>query len=331
MGMLKRGGRSRLLRYIDILGPWVGVILCFIVIGSLEPRFISPGNISAIIVDASTYILLAVGMTFVITGGGIDLSVGSILALSGVVMTVLAKDTAIDPILAMVVGLAAGTLLGLVNGLLITKLKMPDIVVTLATAISYRALVHVWIGSRVLSGLPPALTYLGRTRLLDGLLPVSVIVAVLVVAVADLLLYRRTRFGRYTIAIGGNRRAAIHAGIPVDRYKIYTYAFAGFMAALGAIILAGRFDAWNYAFGTGKEFHVIAGVIIGGTALFGGLGRLWGSLAGVLLISMLVNGMVAIGVSYFWQPVGIGAAIILAVAVYTITGRRQSRGVGGGE
>ena len=328
--MLKRRGRGRLLRYIDILGPWVGVILCFIVIGSLEPRFISPGNISAIIVDASAYIPLAVGMTFVITGGGIDLSVGSILALSGVVMTVLVKDTAIDPILAMVVCLAAGTLLGLVNGLLITKLKMPDIVVTLATAISYRALVHVWIGARVLSGLPPALTYLGRTRLLDGLLPVSVIVAVLVVAVADLLLYKRTRFGRYTIAIGGNRTAAIHAGIPVDRYKIYTYAFAGFMAALAAVIRLGNLDTYTAYLGEGYLLPTIAGVVIGGTALSGGIGRVWGSLGGALFITMLINGLVVLGLSYYWQQFTVGVLIVLAVAVYTVTGLRQSRGVGGG-
>ena len=300
-----------------------------IVMASVAPeKFLSQRNIISMLISASSYIVVAVGMTFVMTGGGIDLSVGSVMGLSAAFIAVPVKHTPIDPILAVFLGLGAGTLLGLVNGLLITKLKIPDFIATLAMMLAYRGFAQVWIGARILSRFPAAINYLGNARW--GIVPVCVIVAVLVV-VAGYFLYTRTKFGRYTIAIGGNRRAAIHAGIPVDRYKIYTYAFAGFMAALGAIILAGRFDAWNYAFGTGKEFHVIAGVIIGGTALFGGLGRLWGSLAGVLLISMLVNGMVAIGVSYFWQPVGIGAAIVLAVAVYTITGRRQSRGVGGGE
>jgi len=243
-------------------------------------------------------------------------------------MTMLVKHTPINPILAIVVCLAIGALLGLVSGLLITKLKMPDIIATLATMISYRGLALVMMGGSVLFGFPPALRYLGQTRLL-GIVPVSIIAAILVVVVADFLLYKRTRFGRYTVAIGGNRTAAIHAGIPVDRYKIYTYIFSGLMAALAGVMLIGRLDAYNATFGTGMEFHTIAAVIIGGTSLFGGIGRLWGSLAGALLISMVINGMVSLGFGYFWQQVAVGVVIVLAIMVYTVTGLRQSRGVGG--
>ncbi len=318
--MRGRLGHRRVFRYISMAGPWAGAMLSLVVIGSIAPGFLAPANIAAIIVDVSAYILLAVGMTFVITGAGIDLSIGSVLGLSGVVMAVLVKDAGLNAVLAMVVGLVTGAVLGYVNGFLITKLKMPDIVVTLATGITYRGLILVWVGDRVLADFPPALRFLGGTRLLDGLLPVSVIVALLVVAVSDVLLYKRTKFGRYTIALGANRRAAIHAGIPVDRYKIYTYMFSGAMAALGAILLAGRFNAFNYMFGSGKEFHVIATVVIGGTSLFGGVGRLWGSLAGALLISMLINGMMYLGIHVLWEYIVIGLAIILAVALYTLTG-----------
>ena len=324
---VRRRRRTRLLRYIDILGPWAGIILFTMVMASQTPTFLSLPNIRNILVDASGYILLAVGMTFVITGAGIDLSVGSTLTLSGVALVMLVKHTPIDPILAMVVCLAVGAFLGLLNGLIITKLKMPDFIATLATMIAYRGITLVIVGGIVLYGFPKSMIYLGQARLW-GIVPVSVIVAILVVLAASFL-YKRTRFGRYTVAIGGNRTAAIHAGIPVARYKIYTYIFSGFLAALAAIMLIGRLDSYHGTFGTGMEMHTIAAVIIGGTALYGGIGRLWGSLAGAILIAMVINGMVLLRLQYFWQQVAVGAVIILAVMLYTITGLRESRGAGG--
>ena len=329
MELLKKGGRSRLLRYIDILGPWVGIILFTIVIVSLAPSFLSLINITTILVDASIYIIIAVGMTFVITGAGIDLSVGSIVGLSGLSMVYLVKNTTINPILAIVVCLAVGALLGLVNGLLITKFKMPDIIATLATMISYRGFTLAIMGGDVLHGLPGALLYLGQTRL-GGIVPVCVIAAILVVVVADLLLYKRTRFGRYTVAIGGNRVAAIHAGISVDRYKIYTYVFSGFLAAFAGVVLIGRLDSYVAVEGAYVLLPTIAAVVMGGTALYGGVGRLWGSLGGALLLTMVINGLLVLGLGYFWQQVAVGVVIVLAVMVYTVTGLRQSRGVGGG-
>jgi ribose transport system permease protein len=204
---------------------------------------------------------------------------------------------------------------------------MPDFIGTLATMIAYRGITLVIVGGIVLYGFPKSMVYLGQARLW-GIVPVCVIMAILVVVVADFL-YKRTKFGRYTVAIGGNRRAAIHAGIPVTRYKIYTYIFSGFLAGLAAIMLIGRLDSYHGTFGTGMEIHTIAAVIIGGTALYGGTGRLWGSLAGAILISMVINGMVLLRLQYFWQQVAVGVVIILAVMLYTVTGLRESRGVGG--
>ena len=328
MAMLKRGRRGRLLQYIDILAPWVAIILFTIVMASVAPeKFLSQRNIITMLISASSYIVVAVGMTFVMTGGGIDLSVGSVMGLSAAFITMPVKHTPIDPILAIFLGLGAGALLGLANGLIITKLKIPDFIATLATMLAYRGFAQVWIGARIFSSFPAAITYLGNARW--GIVPVCVIVAVLVV-VAGYFLYTRTKFGRYTIAIGGNRRAAIHAGIPVDRYKIYTYAFAGFMAALAAVIRLGNLDTYTAYLGEGYLLPTIAGVVIGGTALFGGIGRVWGSLAGALFITMLINGLVVLGLSYYWQQFTVGVLIVLAVAVYTVTGLRQSRGVGGG-
>jgi len=150
------------------------------------------------------------------------------------------------------------------------------------------------------------------------------------VVVADFLLYKRTRFGRYTVAIGGNRTAAIHAGIPVDRYKIYTYIFSGFLAALAGVVLIGRLDSYVAVTGAQVLLPTIAAVVMGGTALYGGVGRLWGSLGGALLLAMVINGMVLLGLEFFWQQVAVGVVIVLAIMLYTVTGLRQSRGVGGG-
>ena len=325
--MLKTRGRGRVLRYIDILGPWAGCIIFAIVVASQTATFISPVNVTNVLVDATAYVLIAIGMTFVMTGAGIDLSVGSIVGLCGAIMTVLVKHTAISPILAMVVCLALGALLGLVNGLIITKLKIPDFIGTLATMTAFRGITLVIIGGRVLFGFPETLIWLGQARL-GGIVPVSVIAAIVVVVVAHFL-YQRTKFGRYTVAIGGNRAAATYAGVPVDRYKIYTYVFSGFLTALATIMLIGRLDSYHGTFGMGMELHTIAAVIIGGTALYGGIGRVWGSLAGAILLAMVINGMVHLGLQYFWQQVAVGVVIILAVMLYTMTGLRKSRGVGG--
>ncbi len=176
--------------------------------------------------------------------------------------------------------------------------------------------------------LPPNHTYLGQAKW--GIIPVSIVVAILLVAVSDLLLYKRTKFGRYTIALGANRRAAIHAGIPVNRYKVYTYMFSGFMAAVAGLLHLGKLDTFSAFHAEGYLLPTIAAVVIGGTALHGGLGRIWGSLAGALFITMVINGLVVAGLSYFWQQVVLGMLIILAVAVYTVTGLRRSPGTGKG-
>ncbi len=325
--LLKMRRRSRVLQYIDRLGPWAGIIVFAIVIASQTPTYITTINVTNVLVDATAYILLAIGMTFVMTGGGIDLSVGSILGLCGAIMTVLVKHTAINPILAIVVCLAFGALLGLVNGLIITKLKIPDFIGTLATMTALRGITLVIVGGRVLFGFPETLIWLGQARL-GGIIPVNIIVAFVVVAVAYFL-YQRTKFGRYTVAIGGNRGAAVYAGVPVTKYKIYTYIFSGFLSALAAVMVIGRLDSYHGTLGMGMEMHTIAAVIIGGTALYGGIGRVWGSLGGAILLAMVINGMVHLGLQYFWQQVAVGVVIILAVMLYTMTGLRQSRGVGG--
>ncbi len=329
MPMWKEGGRSRLLRYVDLLAPWLAVMLFCVLMAFLAPgRFFWWRNIIGVLVSASSYIIVAVGMTFVMTGGGIDLSVASTMGLASAFAAVAVKHTAIDPTLALFLGLAGGGVLGLVNGLLITRLKLPDFIATLATMLAFRGIISVWLPGRILFRFPPAITYLGQARWW-GVIPVAVVVALFVVAVTDLLLYKRTKFGRYTIALGGNRRAAVHAGIPVERYKIYTYVFSGFMAALAGLLHMGSIDTFSAFHADGYLLPTIAAVVIGGTALYGGVGRVWGSLAGALFIAMVINGLVIAGLPYFWQQVVLGTLIIAGVAVYTLTGLRESPGVGG--
>ena len=287
--------------------------LCLIMVFA-DPRFFRLQNLMIILQDASIFMVLAMGMTLVITGRGIDLSVGSVAALSAVIMAMLIKDGGFNVFLGMAVAILVGITCGLVNGFVVTKLRVPDLIATLSTDLVFRGLALVLAAGVVLSRFPDPLTWIGWGRIFE-LIPIAAVIGVIAIA-AGFVLYRYTPLGRYAVAIGGNTEAAILTGIDVHRHKIYQYMLLGGLAGLAGILLTGRLNAIQATAGMGLTLHTIAAVVVGGTSLFGGRGSMMGTLVGVLLLSMVVNALVMLRLDFFWQQVAAGLIIITSVAFY---------------
>ncbi|WP_458738106.1 ribose ABC transporter permease RbsC [Bacillus pumilus] len=293
------------------LGPFLGLIILVAIVSILNPAFLEPLNILNLLRQISINALIAFGMTFVILTGGIDLSVGAILALSSA-LTAGFIVSGMDPILAIIVGCIIGAILGMVNGLLITKGKMAPFIATLATMTIFRGLTLVYTDGNPITGLGSnyAFQLFGRGYFLG--IPVPAITMLLTFIVLWVLLHK-TPFGRRTYAIGGNEKAAFISGIKVPRVKIMIYSLAGFMSALAGAILTSRLNSAQPTAGTSYELDAIAAVVLGGTSLSGGRGRIVGTLIGVLIIGVLNNSMNLLGVSSFYQSVVKGIVILIAV------------------
>ena len=325
------GGRRRQIpwaeRYVNILGPLVMILALCLVMAFADARFFRLQNIMIILQDASIFMVLAMGMTLVITGRGIDLSIGSIATLSAVIMAMLIKDAGINVFVGMAVAILVGIACGWVNGFVITKLRVPDLIATLSTDLVFRGIALVLAAGVVLARFPDPLIWIGRGRLFD-LLPVAAVVGLIAIAVGCVL-YRHTSLGRYAVAIGGNTEAAVLTGIDVHRHKIYQYMLLGGLAGLAGILLTGRLNAIQATAGMGLTLHTIAAVVVGGTSLFGGRGSMAGTLVGVLLLSMVVNALVMLRLDFFWQQVAAGLIIITSVAFYAALQDQSKGGLSG--
>ena len=293
------------------LGPFIGLVLLMIVLTFLNPSFLTVDNLFNILRQVSISALIAFGMTFVILTGGIDLSVGSTLALTGAVAaTLLAAGT--DPILAMAAAIGLGFILGAINGLIITKGKVAPFIATLATMTIYRGLTLVYTDGRPISGLGDSLAFqlFGKGYFLG--IPVPVVTMILAFVLLYFILHKTT-FGRRVYAVGGNEEASKLSGINPDRVKIAVYAITGMLAAISALIITSRLNSAQPTAGESYELDAIAAVVLGGTSLTGGKGWIFGTLVGALIIGVLNNGMTLIGVSSFFQQVVKGIVILLAV------------------
>lgn len=292
-------------------GPLLALVLLFIVITVLNPSFMEPNNILNLLRQTSINALIAFGMTFIILTGGIDLSVGSILALSSALMAGM-MVSGLDPILAILVGILLGAIMGVINGILVSKGKMAPFIVTLATMTIFRGLTLVYTDGKPITGIGDSVMFqmLGRGYFLG--VPVPAVVMIIAFLILWFLLHK-TSFGRKTYAIGGNERASRISGIKVDRVKVAIYGLAGTMAAIAGAILTSRLNSAQPTAGQSYEMDAIAAVVLGGTSLSGGKGRLFGTLIGVLIIGTLNNGMNLLGVSSFYQQVVKGAVILIAV------------------
>ncbi|MDE4085576.1 ribose ABC transporter permease [Planococcus maritimus] len=293
------------------IAPFIGLILIIIIITAINPSFLSMSNILNVLRQVSINALIAFGMTFVILTGGIDLSVGSILALTGAV-TAGMMASGIDPILAMLLGLFLGAVLGAINGVIIAKGKVAPFIATLATMTIYRGLTLVYTEGRPISGLGDSVAFqmLGKGYFLG--IPVPVVTMLISFGILYFIL-KKTTFGRRVYAVGGNEEASVLSGINADRIKIYVYSLVGALAGLASLILTSRLNSAQPTAGQMFELDAIAAVVLGGTSLTGGRGWIVGTLIGALIIGVLNNGLNLIGVSSFFQQVVKGAVILLAV------------------
>lgn len=303
--------KSKISTSLQKLGPLLGFALLTIILSILSPNFLSLDNILNIFRQVSINALIAFGMTFVILTGGIDLSVGSMLALSAA-LTAGFMAGGMDPILAMLIGLLAGALMGAFNGFVITKGKVAPFIATLATMTIFRGLALVYTEGRPITGLSKDLSFelMGRGYFFG--IPVPVIWMLISYAILYFIL-KKTTFGRRVYAIGGNEEASILSGIKVDQVKIWVYSITGLLSALAGIILTSRLNSAQPTAGTAYELDAIAAVVLGGTSLSGGRGWIFGTLVGALIIGVLNNGLNLLDVSSFYQQVVKGGVILLAV------------------
>ena len=293
--------------------PFIGLILLVVVISVLNTAFLDLSNLLNLLRQVSINGLIAFGMTFVILTGGIDLSVGSILALSSA-FTAILITSGLDPIVALIVGVLGGFLLGVFNGVLVTFGSMAPFIATLATMTIFRGLTLV-----ITDGNP--ITDLGDSYLFQLFgkgyffgIPVPAVTMIIVFIVLAIIL-QKTTFGRHTYAIGGNEVASKISGIKVNKVKILIYGISGLMSALAGAILTSRLNSAQPTAGTSYELDAIAAVVLGGTSLTGSKGRIVGTLIGVLIIGVLNNGLNLLGVSSFYQQVVKGIVILIAVLI----------------
>ena len=295
------------------LGPLLALIVLIIFVSILSPSFLSLTNLMNLMRQVSTNALIAFGMTFVIITGGIDLSVGSTLALSSAIMAGMIVN-GIDPLIAMTVSLIAGFVLGAVNGLLITKGKLVPFIATLATMTIYRGATLVLTDGKPITSLDETFIFqfMGRGYFFG--IPFPIVITLVVFALLFVLLHKMS-FGRKTFAIGGNEKASFIAGVKSNKIKIFVYSISGVLASLAGIILTSRLNSAQPTAGESYEMDAIASVVLGGTSMSGGKGRIFGTLIGALIIGTLNNGLNLLGVSTFYQQIVKGIVIIIAVLI----------------
>ncbi|WP_018086708.1 ABC transporter permease [Desulfurispora thermophila] len=313
-------------RWREILrsfGALIGLIILCAVLTFLSPNFLTLDNLMNVARQSSINSLIALGLLLAILTGGIDLSVGSILALSTVCMAIVVIKMGMSPLLGVLICLGIGVLLGFLNGVMLTKLHLPHpFISTLGTMNVARGLALIVTAASPISGFPASIQYIGAS--FWGPIPVSFALVIFVYVVFHLFLTRTTT-GRYIYAVGGNPEASRLSGINVDRILIIVYTLSGFLAALAGLVLVGRVNAAYPLAGLGYEFDAIAAAIIGGASFFGGVGTVWGTLIGAMIMAVLRNGLNLLSVSAEMQTVAIGIVIIAAVYVDVLRQRAAAK------
>lgn len=325
--------RARVYALLGRIAPLLFLLLLIAVFATLQPRFLTPLNLFNILRQVSIFGIIAVGMTFVILTRGIDLSVGAVVAMSGLVAAVVAKGGIEGRLMltsdgsgfswpvAAVAAMAAGTIAGFLQGVTIARLAVPAFVVTLGGMTVFRGVALSIGNGGPVSGFDEFFGWWGRGMI--GPVPVPVIIFAAVALIAHFVL-TQTRFGRSVYAVGSNPDAARLSGINTTRVTVMVYAIIGFCAGLGGFVLAARLNSAEAVAGSGYELTAIAAVVIGGTSLYGGTGSIGGTVIGALLTGVLLNGLVILNVSPYTQQILVGLIIVAAVAFDSFI-KRQSR------
>ena len=298
-------------KFIQVAGILPILVAICVIFSLVTPNFLSVGNFINVIRQASINIVLATGMTFVILTGGIDLSVGSILGVTAVVGVLVSLVPGLGWF-AVPAALIAGVFLGLLNGSLVAYLGLPPFIVTLGSYTALRGVAYLVANGTTVINRDLNFAWVGNNYV--GPIPWLVIIAFLAV-LASWFVLRRTVLGRHIYAVGGNIRAARLTGIKVSRVLLFVYGVSGLLSGLGGIMSASRLYSATGMLGQGYELDAIAAVILGGTSFTGGIGTIWGTLLGALIIALLNNGLTLMNVSFFWQLVVKGLVIIIAVTI----------------
>lgn len=295
------------------LGTIVALIILIVFVSVLNPAFLQVNNLLNLMRQLIINGFIALGMTFVILTGGIDLSVGSTLALTSAIFAGLLQG-GMPTILAILIALGLGLILGLVNGILITKGKLAPFIVTLATMTIFRGLTLVYMDGRPIAGPKDdfAFQFLGKGQFFG--IPFQVILFIIAYLILWILL-TKTIYGRKIYAVGGNEKASFISGIKIDKVKILVYVISALMAVLSGLVLTSRLNSAQPTAGSAYEMDAIAAVVLGGTSMTGGSGSLTGTLIGILILGVLNNGLNLLGVSSFYQQIVKGVVILIAVLI----------------
>ena len=308
----------------------IALVLMVFAMSVMSDAFLTPENGWNILRQISVNLCLSIGMTLIILSGGIDLSVGAILALSGAVAAGVLKNGIELPMFdaliqftlagAIISGIAVGLAAGWFNGFVVTRFRLPPFVATLGMFSIARGLTMLWTGGFPVTGLGEGFAYIGTGILFGVPMPVWITAALVAVFV---VITRKTRFGRYLYAVGGNERAALLTGLRVKRIKVWVYTLGGGLAGVAGLLVTARLDSAQPNAGLGYELDSIAAVVIGGTSLSGGRGSIMGTVLGCLIIGVLNNGLFLLNVSPFWQQVVKGLVILAAVAIDKANARNE--------
>lgn len=298
--------------YLRKLASVLSLLIIVIVLTIMSPRFLTMENTLSIGLQMSVIAIMSIGEVWIIISGGIDLSVGSIMALSGVVTTMMIA-AGFDIFVSSLCGILVGAFCGFINGFLTAVGKLPPFISTLGMMGIARGVALIITKGVPVFGLPESFSILGNGRLFD-IFPIPVLITLILGFMGHVIL-TKTPFGRYTYALGSNFEAARLSGIRTTRNLIYIYLLGGFLYGAAGVILASRLSTGQPTSGTGYELDVIAACVIGGASLSGGSGTIWGAILGALLIGVLRNGSNLLDISAFWQQVAIGTIIVIAVFV----------------
>ncbi|WP_207707338.1 ABC transporter permease [Crassaminicella thermophila] len=317
---------EQLFRKYGIFFIFIGMV---VLMSILSPAFLKVGNLLNVVRQISVIGLIACGVTMVIITTGIDLSSGSVLALSAVVAASFAQradwaskmypNIDVPLIVPILAGILVGVLCGAIVGIIIAKTKIPPFIATLGMMIVARGAALIYSDGRPISSLKSSYNFIGQGKVLG--IPFPIIVLVVMAAITHVLL-TNTKFGKYVYAIGGNENAAVVSGINVDKYKVLIYTYAGMLSGMAGIVLSSRISSGQPGLGVAYELDAIASAVIGGTSLNGGIGKITGTIIGALIIGVLNNGLDLLNVSAYWQQIVKGVIIVAAV----ILDERKNRG-----
>jgi fructose transport system permease protein len=300
--------------HLSTLGPLIALLAACLFFATQNERFWSGGNLSLVLQQVMVVGVLAIGQTLVILTAGIDLSCGMAMALAGIVMTKFAVDLGLHPLLAIACGIGVAALIGLANGLLVTKLRLPAFIVTLGTMNIAFAITQLYSGAQTVTGLPEPLTALGNTFSIGGTAVAWGVVVMLLLYAGTWLWLRETAPGRHVYAVGNNREATRLTGISPDKVLLGVYVMAGVFYGIAALLSVSRTGVGDPNAGQTENLDTITAVVLGGTSLFGGRGWIVGSLIGALIVGVFRNGLTLMGVSSVYQILVTGILVILAVA-----------------